>query len=273
MAESISLGMEWRQINFWCYTPSQTKAQNLVKKIAQKGGQAEFLPTLKALYQKLQSESLYLVIIGCKPQQFPSLIKDLRSEKILTHPQFQKATALSIMAGVSLSLLKKSWGKVVVRLMPNTPSKIGQGVLLFSCGDKIETELLDLFKPCGLTHYCQDEEELKTLTPFCASGPGLFFKIIELWQKDLEKRGISQNFSSKLLAKTMQGSGQMLFESKESAQALCHQVTSKGGVTFAALQILEENKIETIFNQAFFAALKRNNEIEELITVDLGKEL
>lgn len=273
MVEALTLGMEFSQIKFLCFTPSQNRARALSLKLIEKGAEAEFVPDFKTLFNKLNEESLYLIMIGCKPQQFSLLVKNLKEADLLSHPKFMSATAISLMAGVSHSLLKKSWNKEVVRLMPNTPSKIGEGVLLFSSSKKLHSTLLDIFRPCGLTHSCQDEEELKILTPYCASGPGLLFKIMDLWQKDLQQRGIPHAVSGKLLAKTMQGSGTMLFNSSDSAQVLCDQVTSKGGVTFAALKVLGENNIDTIFKQAFDSALSRNNEIEEQISQELSRNL
>lgn len=279
MTRSLALGMAQTQksLHFYCYTPSQVRAQALVEQIHQKNGEATFIPTLFDLHPHIKKTAFDLVIIGCKPQQFCDLLSSLKKEKLFTEATFLKSHVISLMAGVSLLEIEKRWKSEIIRLMPNTPSAHGQGVLLFASREKRNQghyqKILDLFSVCGLTHWCQNEDELTLLTPFCASGPGLFFEIIHLWQEQLVLKGIPSSLSGKLLGQTLLGTGAMIMQSEKEARELRDQVTSKAGVTFAALQVYQEKKIGEIFAQSFNAAFKRNNEIELQIKEELQKDL
>lgn len=276
MARSLALGMASKSVHFYCYTPSQVRAQSLVQDIQQKKGEATFVPTLSSLHQYLKQNPFDLILIGCKPQQFCELLSSLQKEKLFDDEIFLKSQVLSLMAGVSLIEIEKRWKSDIMRLMPNTPSLYGEGVLLFaSLGQKNKGDyqkILDLFSACGLTHFCQNEEELTFLTPFCASGPGLLFEIIHLWQEQLAQKGMPPLLTGKLLGQTLLGTGAMLLQSNKEAKELREQVTSKAGVTFAALKVYEEQKIGEIFAQSFKAAYKRNNEIELQIKEELQKD-
>ena len=107
------------------------------------------------------------------------------------------------------------------------------------------------------------EEDLDFLTPINGSAPAYIFEIARIFEDIMQKKGFSQAFSQKLISQTFLGAGVLLNNSKDSAEKLRNNVTSKGGVTEAALKALRENKLEEIFSEALDQARKRNEELSE----------
>lgn len=237
------------EVNFSFYTPSQTKAKKLA---AQVGG--EFLAELPNDLSKYD-----FILLGFKPQQFNEMAK------ILGPMISREAHIISILAGTKLqTILEKLNVSMATRIMPNTPAQFGLGASLVSFSDKvedIEKELiLKMIKSIGVATACT-ETELETATPFSGSGPAYFFLLTELLTKDLIGRGFSAEEAEKLCRQTFIGSARLLQESGLKADELRANVTSKGGVTHAAVETLKELGLEQHIHQAINNAIQRNEEL------------
>jgi pyrroline-5-carboxylate reductase len=261
MAQAMVLGFfdktknDKPKFNFSFYTPSQTKAQSLARKT---GG--THLPTITQLDQ------YDVILLACKPQQFFELSVELKN-KIK-----KSAVVISILAGVSVQKLEESLQhSKIIRIMPNTPSLIGEGSNLVYFNSNVASEdredvlyfLSAKFQP----HVFKSEDEIDKITGVIASGPAYIFEFARLFSNYLhEKCNLNQELSNKLTQELFLGSVHLMNSSDKSFEDLRNQVTSKGGVTFAALESFREDKLQFIFETAFAKAYLRTRELSEAIS-------
>lgn len=233
------------------YTPSRTRAEELAQKT--QGKVLDHLDTLPC--------SQYLML-ACKPQQFKDLAQEIKG-KISS-----ETIVLSILAGVNVESLQKNLGhEKVVRIMPNTPALVGAGVNAFYFSKAIlsaeKKETLKLFESFSEVFDFPQEEQVDTITPYSGSGPAYFFELTRILIDDLVSRGINAADAERMLKATAFGAGKLLVESKDSAETLRNKVTSKGGVTYEALKVFQDNGLGKITHLAIEAALKRNQELSK----------
>ena len=261
MAQALVLGFyektknEPARFTFSFFTPSQIKAESLALKT---GG--KHLGTLDSL------EDYDLILLACKPQQFAELSLSLKN-KIK-----KSAVVISILAGISSKKLEESLDHTkIVRVMPNTPALIGEGSNLVYFNSNIASEekedvhyfLTATFKP----HVFKAEDEIDKITGVIASGPAYIFEFARLFSNYLqEKCDLDQKLANELTHELFLGSVHLMKNSEKSFEDLRNQVTSKGGVTFAALESFRENKLEHIFETAFMKAYLRTKELSEAIS-------
>ncbi|MDX8404475.1 MAG: pyrroline-5-carboxylate reductase dimerization domain-containing protein, partial [Mariprofundaceae bacterium] len=112
-----------------------------------------------------------------------------------------------------------------------------------------------------LTALVNDENMLHAVTAVSGSGPAYFFLLAEVIQAAGVKLGLSEELAEKLASRTAAGAGKMLAESGRSAEELRHQVTSPGGTTQAALDVMYENGLPDAVRKGVVAASKRSKEM------------
>jgi len=200
-----------------------------------------------------------VLILAVKPQQMQAALEGI-SEHLKAG-----ATVISIAAGVSTASLY-GWlgdGANVVRVMPNTPALVGAGMsVLFSDADevhKLRTEYV--LKSCGECLRVEQEKMMHAVTAVSGSGPAYLFLMAEVMQASGESLGLDTEVAAKLAAQTVFGAGKMLMESGRSAEALRHQVTSPGGTTQAALDVMLDAAMPGTVRKAVVAASKRSQEL------------
>jgi pyrroline-5-carboxylate reductase len=260
MAAPILTGL-WNGLNksgnpsHWTlYTPSQTKALVLADKF-----HGTCLKNLEAIPQA----DVY--ILGMKPQQLSDFAENVRG-KLSSH-----SLVISMLAGVSLEKLKKHIDHPnVLRLMPNTPSHVGLGVLPFYAHPEILEHLAwpkirHAFESFNKVIPCRSEQELNLVTPYFGSGPAYFYEFVQVMADDLTSRGVDPKMAQDLMIHTCLGAAEMMAQSPESPNSLRDQVTSKGGVTAQALKVFqqEDRGLKKLVREAMEAALKRNAELND----------
>ena len=170
---------------------------------------------------------------------------------------------ISILAGVSLEKLNAKFShQKIIRLMPNTPSLYQAGAGLVYLPDAFSIEEKDalkkLLEATGKIFVMNSEDQLDRTTGFSGSGPGLIFELARIFEEELIQLTNDKTMAKDIIAQTFLGSALLMSkEPSTSFMQLRENVTSKKGVTYAALQVLEENKLQTIFKDAFAAAYKR----------------
>lgn len=200
-----------------------------------------------------------VIIIAVKPKDINLLLERLPSRA-------KDALYISIAAGIKTASIEKKLGghPRVIRVMPNTPALVGEGMSAICKGryaTKTDLEVArEIFLSVG---DCVGLEEryLDLVTAISGSGPAYFFYLIEALIKAGEDLGLKKEIVKKLVAKTALGSARLLIESKEEAEALRQRVTSKGGTTEAAIKVFERNRIKGIIGKAVRAAVKRSKEL------------
>jgi pyrroline-5-carboxylate reductase len=230
------------------FTPSQTRAKSLMEQIG--GTHIEDLS---------QIQNYDFILLGFKPQQFETVAKEIKGQ--IREDQL----VISLLAGTSLEKIKDLLGTTqVVRLMPNTPAQVGAGASLMAFSSEIFPEWkelgLALLKSLGVGVEVS-EEQLNIATPFSGSGPAYFYLLTQLLIEDLEKRGINKEDARKLCEQTFIGAAELLKQSDESVLQLRKNVTSKGGVTHAAVESMLTSGLGETVSTAIDQALKRNSEL------------
>jgi len=200
-----------------------------------------------------------ILILAVKPQHMQEALKGL-SEHLKTD-----ATVISIAAGVSTESLHAYVGDAanIVRVMPNTPALLGAGMsVLFSAADEMHKQRAEyVLNACGECLRVDDEQMMHAVTAVSGSGPAYVFLMAEVMQATGEKLGLDAQIAAKLAAQTVFGAGKMLVESGRSAEGLRHQVTSPGGTTQAALDVMYDSGMPGAIRKAVVAASKRSQEL------------
>ena len=198
-----------------------------------------------------------IVVIAIKPQVFHEAAADIR-------PWIGPDTlVISIMAGIRLKQLAEALDtENVLRAMPNTPGAIGRGVSVMAAPDtlskariKVATRLL---KPLGLVEGPVPEAKISTVTAVSGSGPAYVFLLVEALASAGEAEGLSPDMAQMLARETIIGAAALLEDSQDGPEDLRKAVTSKGGTTEAALDILMRGDgIPSLMREAVRAAAAR----------------
>jgi len=181
-----------------------------------------------------------------------------------------KATVvLSIAAGRTIAGLEKHLPKAtaVVRSMPNTPAAIGRGITVGVANAHVtgaQRATCDaLLRAVGEVAWVDDESLIDAVTAVSGSGPAYVFYLAECLADAAVKSGLAPALAQQLARATVAGSGELLQRSDLGADALRRNVTSPGGTTFAALQVLmaEKGGLSDLMREAVAAAARRSREL------------
>jgi pyrroline-5-carboxylate reductase len=202
------------------------------------------------------------VVIAVKPQSAPEAVWTLK-------PFVSKSTlALSIMAGRTLGFLEEALppGTAVVRAMPNTPAAIGRGVTVACTNSKVSARqrrlASDLLAAIGSVEWVNDEGLMDAVTAVSGSGPAYVFLLAEALAEAGVASGLPPSLAAKLARETVAGSGELLHRSELDAAVLRQNVTSPGGTTAAALDVLMgKDGLTQLMRKAVAAATKRSREL------------
>jgi pyrroline-5-carboxylate reductase len=212
-----------------------------------------------------------VIILALKPQDVDKVFHSRRANK----KRLSQATAslgqgkllISICAGVTTKSLEGYLGKApIIRVMPNMPAQISQGVSAVSLGKyakaKHKAVTKSLLSCIGETVEVK-EQLIDAVTAISGSGPAYFFYLAEKLIEAAKKMGIACDIAQKLVIKTALGSALLMEQSKESAQILRKRVSSKGGTTEAAFKVFRKKGLDKILSLGFKAAAKRSKELEK----------
>lgn len=209
---------------------------------------------LSSLTQKV--EVLFLTV---KPQVIDGVLEKLRP--ILC----KDIVVISVAAGISLSFLQEKLGAVpIVRVMPNTPVAVGEGMSVISLGNyarEVDGQLaLSIFSAVGKA-LIMGESFMDAVTGLSGSGPGYVFLLIDALSDAGVKAGLTRSNSILMAAQTMLGSAKMVLETGEHPAKLRDMVTSPGGTTIAGIHVLEQNRVRGSLIDAVEAAVLRSQEM------------
>lgn len=200
-----------------------------------------------------------LLIIAVKPQQFSELTKEIAG-KIK-----EKTIVLSIMAAVPIKTIRKQLRvKRIVRVMPNTPALISEGVLAWypkNCSPNEKKSIQQILSSCGFAFEVEKESQIDDISCVSGSGPGFFFYLFQQWLEATKTLNVPEKIRKNLLIKTLKGSLALLEHDYKSPLELVQQVASKGGITEQGLQVLEKSHLKQTFESMLQAAYKRCKEI------------
>ncbi len=194
-----------------------------------------------------------VVVLSIKPQALADVMKDLKSK--LQEGQL----VLSIVAGAKLDTLVKGLGhSSVVRVMPNTPAQVGEGMSVWTAtsavSQKQKNTARTILQAMGKEIYFPDEKHIDMATAISGSGPAYIFLIMEALIDAAVHIGLPRDMAEELVAQTVLGSAHLARETGKHPAELKNSVTSPGGTTAEGLLCLEEGGVRAIMAQAVIAA-------------------
>ena len=197
------------------------------------------------------------VIVAVKPQIFQSAAEDIKDWI------GEETLVVSIMAGIRIRQLAEKLGTDrVIRAMPNTPGSIGHGITAICAPNGISkpqvTLATKLLKPLGTILGPVPETYMPAITGLSGSGPAYVFLLVEALAGAGEAEGLPADTALQLARETLIGAAKLLEDSPDTPETLRKNVTSKGGTTEAALDILMgAHGIPLLIREAVRAAASR----------------
>ena len=201
-----------------------------------------------------------VVILAVKPQIVTAVLKEVASA--LT----RRKLLISLAAGVSTARLRSDLGKDarLIRVMPNTPALVLEGVTAIAKADGLEPDDLEtageIFSAVGRV-VVLDEEALDAVTGLSGSGPAYVAVVIESLADGGVKMGLDRITAMTLATQTVLGAAKLLLETGLHPGALKDMVSSPGGTSIAGIAALEEGGIRTTFIKAVERATLRSKEL------------
>ncbi len=203
------------------------------------------------------ADTLVLVV---KPQDMAALVDEIREH---VRPG---NTVVSLAAGITTEFLESRLpeGSSVVRVMPNTPALVDQGMSGISpgrhCTEDHLVEAESLLSSCGKVVRLE-EKHLDAVTAISGSGPAYIFYVVEAMIEAGVVLGLPRATATELVVQTLYGAATMLKETGEHPTVLREQVSSPGGTTVAALRQLDDHKVRAAFVNAMEAAAARSKQL------------
>jgi pyrroline-5-carboxylate reductase len=197
-----------------------------------------------------------VVVLAVKPQNLTEVMAELNGR--LKSDQL----VLSIIAGAKIDTLRRGLShNAVVRAMPNTPAKVGQGVSVWTATAEVTAQqkanAASILGALGGEFYVADEKYLDMATAVSGSGPAYVFLFVEALVEAAVKIGLPQDMAAELVMQTLLGSGGYLQKSGRAPAELRQMVTSPGGTTAEALARFEEGGFKELVLAAVVAAYEK----------------
>lgn len=211
---------------------------------------------------KAKAATAGAIVVAVKPQTAPEAVPPLGLH-------VGKGTlVVSIMAGRTLKFLedKLPKGTAIVRAMPNTPAAIGRGITVAVANQHVSRAqkklATDLLAAIGTVEWTDDETLMDAVTAVSGSGPAYVFLLAEAMAQAGVAAGLPPALAAKLARETVAGSGELLHRSALEAATLRQNVTSPGGTTAAALDVLMgPGGFDALLTKAIAAATRRGREL------------
>lgn len=200
-----------------------------------------------------------IIILAVKPQIIATVLNELAPLLNESH------LVISIAAGISLTCLEESTAKAkFVRVMPNTPARIGQGVSAYCLGKSCQAsdrEVVEAIFGCAGIVFEVKESQMHAVTALSGSGPAYVYYFMEALIDAGVMLGLTRELAAGMVTQTVLGSAELLKISGEHPAKLKNEVTSPGGTTAAGLFELEKDAVAGTMMKAVRAAAERSKEL------------
>ena len=206
------------------------------------------------------AEKSRFLFLGVKPHLMSDVLQEL--QPVLAARE-TKPILVSMAAGLTISQLEEMAGGTcpVIRIMPNTPVSVGQGVILYDYGNGVqpedETAFLELLAQSGrLVHLSESFIDAGTAISGC--GPAFAYLLIDAMADGGVACGLPRADALQLAAQTLLGSAQMVMETGKHPEQLKNEVCSPGGSTIQGVRTLEQRSVRAAMMVAVIAAYEKN---------------
>ena len=202
-----------------------------------------------------------IVFLGIKPQGVHDLASDISSFVNKSH------TLVSMLAGINTTTLTQLFNtKNIIRIMPNTPAMLGEGVTGIYCSKDVSKDRQDFVRQLcdyfGHTIVLNDEDLMHTITALSGSGPAFFYEFIQAFKSFGMANGLDETVSTQAAIGTMLGAAKML-QVEPNPEALVKRVASPNGTTEAGLKTLANLHVDSHIESVLNAAKQRSIELME----------
>ena len=201
------------------------------------------------------------IFLGVKPHMMQGVLENLKP--IL---QEKKPLLITMAAGLTMERIAEMAGDdlPVIRIMPNTPTAIGKGVIQYCANELVPEEVLSDWlrdmTPCGLVD-ALEERLIDAASALSGSGPAYMYIFLEALADGAVACGIPRAKAYEYAAMTMVGSAEMYLQTKQHPGALKDAVCSPGGSTIAGVKALEEGAFRASVMNCVAATCNRNKEV------------
>lgn len=203
-----------------------------------------------------------VVVLATKPQVLDDAAASVQA---VVGPQ---TLVISILAGKTLGDLSARLpnARSIIRAMPNLPSSVQRGVTAVAPGEGVDERQRQvahaLLASIGKVEWLDDENLIDAVTAVSGSGPAYVFNLVEALAAAGTAAGLPADIAARLARATIEGAGEMLFRSDLEPAVLRQNVTSKGGTTAAALEVLmADDGLAPLMRRAVAAAKRRAGEL------------
>ncbi len=201
-----------------------------------------------------------IVVLAVKPQEFASAAHGLRGHV------GARQTVMSIMAGVTIPSIQAALNhSAVVRAIPNTPARIGEGITIWTATDAISDDAREavrsILSVLGDEVYVGEEKYVDMATAVSSSGAAYVFLVIEAMIDAAVHIGLRREVATRMVLQTVAGSARYAQSTGSHPADLRNQVTSPGGTTTEALLVLEQAGLRAAFIDAIEAAYRKAREL------------
>lgn len=227
------------------------------------GNAKELARELEIIYLDNRSitETCDRIFLGVKPHMMKDVLLPL--QEALSR---RKPLLITMAAGLTMAQIQEFAGVClpVIRIMPNTPTAIGEGVIPYCCNDLVEASVLadwrNDMRHCGLVDPLE-ERLIDAASALSGSGPAYMYVLMEALADGAVACGLPRKKALQYAAMTMTGAAQMYLQSDQHPGALKDVVCSPGGSTIAGLRMLEQHGFRGAAMECVIAAHQRNKEL------------
>jgi len=202
----------------------------------------------------------HIVFLAVKPQVCPPVLEEIADavspEQIL----------VSMMAGISVPYIESKLNRPcgVILLMPNTPLLIGSGATAMArsgrVGDAEYEFVSEIFSSLGTVEHLSPKQ-MNSVISVNGSSPAYVYRFVKAIMEGAAEQGIDPEIAKRLVAQTLIGSAKMVLESGREPQELIDMVTSPGGTTYKALEVLTEYRFDEGIQEAMRRCTERAEEL------------
>ena len=208
------------------------------------------------------AQSCRIIVLSVKPQDVGSVLAELKG--LLRSEQM----VMSIVAGARVRTISEGLGhNAIVRVMPNAPAQIGEGISVWSATPNVNQDQLSqartILQALGKEIYMDDERFLDMATAVSGTGPTYVFLVTEAMIDAAVHLGFPRHIAYELVTETVRGSILFAINSGKHPAELRNMVTSPGGTSAAALYELEKGSLRTVLSKAIWAAYERSKSLGE----------
>ncbi len=202
------------------------------------------------------AEEADLVLLTIKPQVLTSVMKQL-------HGRLEpRQVVISVIAGAPVSVLMRGLGHhAIVRVMPNTPAQIGQGMMVWSSTpdvtDSQRAQAQAALGALGEELWVEDEKYVDMATALSGTGPTYVFMMMEALIDAGVHMGFPRRIAEEIVLQTVSGSVAFARSSGKHMAELRNMVTSPGGTSAEAIYQMEKGGLRTVFSKSVYAAYQR----------------